>query len=175
MADQGEEKRKFKRYNTDVEIYFDFIYDLEMKVKFELIDQEGEESLSDKYLAVSRNISVGGLCFASSEKVRQGDLLHLEVYLPGAKEPIHMKGRVEWCKPVPALSYEERLLEEIEGQRVFEVGVRLMLVNEESVDESIHHDAAYDVDWSIVLESVFGNYRTLMEGKYKPQNEKENG
>ena len=173
MADQGKERRKFKRYGTDVEIYFDFIYDLETKVKFELIDQTGENSLSDKYLAVSRNISVGGLCFVSSKRVRQGDLLHLEVYLPGAKEPIDMKGRVEWCKPVSP-SYEERLLEEVEGHRVFEVGVRLMFVNEESVDESIHHDAAYDVDWSVVLESVFGNYMALMEGKYKPQTKKEN-
>ena len=170
MADQSKEKRKFKRYNTDVEIYFDFIYDLETKVEFELIDKEGKKTLSDKYSAVSRNVSVGGLCFASSKRVKQGDLLHLEVYLPSAKEPIDMQGRVEWCKPVPP-SYEERILEEMEGHRVFEVGVRLISVKEESVDESIHHDAAYDVDWSVVLESIFGNYRMLMEGKYKSQEE----
>ena len=170
MADQNKEKRKFKRYGTDVEIYFDFIYDLETKVEFELIDRKKEVPLSDKYSAVSRNVSVGGLCFASSKKVDQGDLLHLEVYLPGAKDPIHMKGQVEWCKPVFP-SYEERLLEEMEGQRVFETGVRLLSVKEQSVDESVHHDAVYDVDWSVVLESIFGNYRMLMEGRYKSQSE----
>ena len=170
MADQSKERRKFKRYNTDIEIYFDFIYDLETKVEFELIDEKGEKSLSDKYSAVSRNVSVGGLCFATSEKVNQSDLLHLEVYLPGSGDPIHMKGQVEWCKPVPP-SYEERILEEMEGRRVYEVGVRLLFVNEESVDDSIHHDAIYDVDWSIVLESIFGNYRTLMEGRYKSESE----
>ena len=168
MADQGKERRGFKRYNTDVEIHFDFIYDLETKVKFELIDKKRKKVLSDKYSAVSRNVSVGGLCFASSKKVKQSDLLHLEIYLPGAKGPIHMKGRVEWCKPVLP-SYEERLLEEMEGHRIFEVGVRLLSVGEISVDESIHHDAIYDVDWSVVLESIFGNYRMLMEGKYKPK------
>ena len=170
MAGQGKEKRKFKRYNTDVEVYFDFIYDLQTKVEFELIDRKGENISREKHSAISRNISVGGLCFASSKKVKQDDLLHLEVYLPGAKDPVCMKGHVEWCKPVPP-SYEERILEEMEGHRVFEIGVRLLCVNKDSVDESIHHDAAYDVDWSIVLESVFGSYRALMEGKYKSQSE----
>jgi hypothetical protein len=170
MTDQGNEKRKHKRYNMDAEIHFDFIYNLETKVEFELINKNGEKAISDKYSAISRNVSVGGLCFASYKKVNQGDLLHLEVYLPGAEEPIHMKGQVEWCKPVPP-TYEERLLEEVEGHRILEVGVRVLSVGELSVDQSIHHDAAYDVDWSIVLESIFGNYRMLMEGKYKPKAE----
>jgi hypothetical protein len=79
-----------------------------------------------------------------------------------------MKGQVAWCKPVVP-SYEDRLQEDIEGKRTFEVGVRLLKVNGVSVAESIHHDAVYDVDWSIVLESIFGNFRMLMEGKYKPR------
>lgn len=166
MNNKSMEKRKYRRYNTEAEIYFDFIYDLETKVEFELIDQKGEKALSEKYSAISRNVSVGGLAFRSSQKVKQDDLLHMQVYLPGSTESIDMKGKVEWCKPVRP-SYEDRLLEEIEGQRVFEVGVRLLFVNEQSVEESIHHDQIYDVDWSIVLEHVFGNYRLLMEGKYK--------
>ena len=170
MTEHSKERRKFKRYNMDAEIHFDFIYDLETKVKFEIIDQEDNKVTSDKYLAISRNISVGGLCFVSSKKLKQAELLHLEVYLPGAKDPIHMIGRVEWCKPVPP-SYEDRILEEMESKRVYEVGVRSLSVNEVSVDESIHHDAVYDVDWSIVLESVFGSYKTLMEGIFKSQSE----
>ncbi len=166
MNDKGKERRKHKRYNTDVEIYFDFIYDLETKVKFEVIDKEGEAVSSKKYSAYSRNVSVGGLCFSSTKKVAQGDLLHLEVYVPGAEKPVHMKGKVEWCKPA-TISYKDRLHEEVEGQRIFEVGVRLITVGGKPVEETIHHDAAFDVDWSIVLESVFGNYRLLMEGKHK--------
>jgi hypothetical protein len=165
------ERRKYDRYKTDVEIYFDFIYDLETKVKFELIDEKGEAVSSEKYPAVSRNVSVGGLCFSSIQRVTQGDLLHLEVFLPGIGDPVNMKGRVEWCKPI-VLSYEDRLQEEVEGYRPFEVGVRLMFVGDQKVDDTIHHDATYDVDWSIVLESIFGNYRMLMEGKYKPKGEK---
>lgn len=172
MADQGKERRKHKRYNMDIEVHFDFIYDLETKVKFELMDKKGDKPISDKYSGYSRNISVGGLCLATTKKVQQGDILHLEIYLPGSKEepPIHMNGRVEWCKPV-APSYHERLMEDVEGRKIYEVGIRLLTVNGQSVDESIHHDPAYDVDWSIVLESIFGNYRTLMEGIFKSQRE----
>ena len=122
------------------------------------------------FSAMSRNISVGGLCFVSSRKAKQDDLIHIEIYLPNAKDPIHMIGKVEWCKPAMR-SYEDHLHEEVEGQPIFEVGTRLLSVDNKSVDESIHHDAVYDVDWSIVLESVFGNYRALMEGMYKSQSE----
>ena len=166
MTDKKRERRKAERYKTEVEIYFDFAYDIETKVKFELIDREKEKVLSRKYSAVSRNVSIEGLCFVSRKKMEQGDLLHLEVYLPSAKDPIHMKGEVKWCRPVPP-SHDAP--DDKKTQYSFETGVKLMLVNEEPVHESIHHDKVYGVDWSIVLESVFGNYRMLMEGKYKFQ------
>lgn len=167
MTGRKDERRKAERYRTEVEIYFDFAYDIETKVKFELIDRQKEKALSRKYSAVSRNVSIEGLCFVSRKKVEQGDLLHLEVYLPAASEPIHMKGEVKWCRPVPPspdASPEDKKI-----QCSFETGVKLMLVNGEPVHKSIHHDQAYGVDWSIVLESVFGSYRMLMEGKFKSQ------
>ena len=163
MTDKKKERRRFKRFKTKVEIYFDFAYDIETKVKFELLDQKGKEALSGKYPAVSQNVSVGGLCFACRRKVKQGDMLHLEVYLPGSRKPIHMKGEVEWCKPVVP-SFEDRAAKEkVRGS--FEVGVKLMFVNGKSVSESIYHDEMYNVDWSIVLETVFGSYGVLMKGK----------
>ena len=58
-----------------------------------------------------------------------------------------MIGKVEWCKPARR-SYEDHLHEEVEGQPIFEMGTRLLSVDNKSVDESIHHDAVYDVDWS---------------------------
>ena len=152
----------------EAEIYFDFIYDLKTKVEFELMDRKKEKIVSERYSGVSRNVSVGGLSFIGSKQVNQGDLLHMDVFLPGSKEAIDMKGLVAWCKPIVP-SYEDRLQEDVEGKRTFEVGVRLLNVNGLSVDESIHHDAVYDVDWSVVLESIFGNFRMLMEGKYKPK------
>ena len=76
-----------------------------------------------------------------------------------------MRGRVKWCKPVSFSSKD--VSEEENNQYTFEVGVRLISVNEESVAKSIHHDKTYDVDWSIVLEAVFGNYQMLMDGRHK--------
>lgn len=166
MTDKKQERRKHVRHKTKAEIYFDFAYDIETKVKFELVDQKGEKALSKKYSAVSRNVSVGGLCFACQKRIKQGDLLHLEVYLPSSKEPIHMKGEVEWCKPVSS-SFDDYAPEEGKGRRFFEVGVRLMFVNGDSVPDSIYHDTLYNVDWSIVLEKVFGSYGMLMKEKDK--------
>jgi len=166
MTGQGKERRKHKRFNMDAEIYFDFIYDLETKVEYELIDKKQEKPLSEKYSAISRNVSVGGLCFVGTKEVKQDDLLHMEVYVPRAKKPIHMKGETVWCKPATP-TYQDLIIADVEGKRYFEVGVRLLEVNGVSVDESIHHDPTYDVDWSVVLESIFGNFKMLMEGDYR--------
>jgi len=163
MADRKKERRQFDRYKTKVEIYFDFAYDVETKVEFAFIDQKGKSVLSKKYPAVSQNVSVGGLCFICHRKVKQGNLLHLEVYLPSSEKPIYMQGEVEWCKPT-LLSFDDPASDK-KKQRSFEVGVRLMFVNGESVPDSIYYDKMYKVDWSIVLERVFGSYGAFVRGK----------
>ena len=40
MDHEKKNKRKYKRYNTEAKVYFDFAYDLETKVKFELVNEE---------------------------------------------------------------------------------------------------------------------------------------
>ena len=37
--DKDRDKRKYKRFNTEIEVYFDFAYDLETKINFELLDK----------------------------------------------------------------------------------------------------------------------------------------
>ena len=81
-------KRKYKRYNTEAKIYFDFAYDLETKVKFEFVD--GKKRLKKQYLAVSRNFSAEGLCFVSHMDVEIKDRLYMELYLHNEVEPIPM-------------------------------------------------------------------------------------
>jgi len=169
MADKFPEKRKAKRYSTEVKIHFDFAYDLETKVDFELIDKNKKESLSEKYHAVGQNISVEGLCFVTYVKVNENDLLHLEVYLPSAKNPIDMKGEVIWCKPIS--SSQHHGLEGGENQKTYQVGVKLLFVDGLSVQETVHYDEEYEVKWSVVLESVFGSYKMLMGEKYKKKSE----
>jgi hypothetical protein len=164
MVKRENEGRKFKRHDTEVKIYFDFAYDLETKVNFEFIDKKGK-ILPEKYEALSRNISVEGLCFLSNKKVVRGDFLHLEVYLPSAKDPIHMKGEVKWCRIFESSS--DASLTEKKGNPIYHAGVKLLFVNGQPVHETIHYDKEYDVNWSIVMETVLGSYRIMMRERSK--------
>jgi len=164
MKDKEENKRKFKRYSTEIEVYFDFAYELETKIKFEFIDKD--KSVSKLYQAISRNISVEGLSLVSHKKVKPGDKLHMELYLPNTKNPIHMTGEVKWCRNAPS-SYEQYGLQGKKNQNIYQAGVQLVSVNNEPVPDSVHFDKEYEVNWSVVLESVFGNYKMLMGEKFK--------
>jgi hypothetical protein len=165
MDGEKKDKRRYKRYNTEAKIYFDFAYDLETKVEFELIKEDKKPGSKKKYLAVSRNISAEGLCFVSHKNVQEGDLLYMEVYLPNAVEPIHMTGKVKWCDAVSESS--TYVLGDKKNKQMYHIGIILSHVNGESVHDSIHFDKEYGVNWSVVLESVFGSYKMLMGEKYK--------
>jgi len=165
MGKEKKERRGYERYKTSIDIHFRCIYDLTTKVEFELIDQKKGKAGSKKYPAVSRNVSAGGLCFVCDKELKQGDLLYIEVYLPSTKEVIPMRGEVRWCKPFSPSS--DDVSQKENKQYAFQTGVKLISVKKELVDESIHHDKVYNVDWSIVLETIFGNYRVLMGGRYK--------
>jgi len=167
---KDENKRKFKRYNTEIEVYFDFAYDLETRIKFEFIDKKKDESVSKLYQAISRNISAEGLSLVSYKIVKPGDNLHMELYLPSTKNPIHMEGEVKWCRIAPT-SYEQYGLKGKKDQDIYQAGVRIVSVNNEPVPESVHFDKEYEVNWSVVLESVFGNYKMLMGEKFKKKPE----
>jgi len=168
MNYEGRNKRKYKRYNTEARIYFEFSYDLETKVEFELIKNGKKERSKRKYLAVSRNISAEGLCFVSHKAVKGGDSLYMEVYLPSVVEPIHMRGEVKWCDAVPGFS--TYVLDNKKNKQMYHIGVILSSVGGDPVNESIHFDKEYGVNWSVVLESVFGSYKMLMGEKYKRKN-----
>lgn len=170
MVYEKKNKRKYKRYNTEARIYFDFAYDLETKVKFELVDGKRKAKSKKQYLAVSRNISAEGLCFVSHKNVAIEDNLYMEVYLPNAVEPISMTGMVKWCDPVSESS--TYVLGDKKNKQMYHIGVILNLVDGESVGESVHFDEEYGVNWSVVLESVFGSYKMLMGERYKRKNKK---
>ncbi|NQU19112.1 PilZ domain-containing protein [bacterium] len=156
------ERRKYERYETDAKVYFRVIYEIETKVEFQILDKEKKDRpLSEKYPAMSRNVSVEGLCFISDKKLEKGDMLYLEVYLPSEKSPIYMKGKVRWSQ---SASLKQR------EKNKFDTGVKLISVEDKSVLSSIYYDEANKVVWSIVLDSVFGNFRKLAQKKAHPRN-----
>ena len=148
------EKRKYSRYETEAKIYFRVNYDIETKVRFQVLDKDRERLLSRKYAALSRNVSVEGLGFSSNRKLRKGDIVYLEVYLPKQAKPIYMTGEVRCSNPALAKQkYNYR----------FNSGVRLLTVSGKPVTASVYFDKEYQVLWSIVLDSIFGNFRRLMQ------------
>jgi hypothetical protein len=147
------ERRKYERYGTEAKVYFRVVYEIETKVEFRIVDGRLGEGVSQKYPAISKNVSVEGLCFTSQKQLEKGDMLYLEVYLPHLKKPICMEGRVRWSQPLP-------------GQKekgVFDTGVKLIKVEGKSVMASIYYDEPNRVIWSVVLDSIFGNFRKLTQ------------
>lgn len=147
------ERRKYERYDTEAKIYFHVNFDIKTKVKFQLLDKDIERALSKKYSALSRNISAEGLRFSSDKKLKKGNSLYLELYLPKQKKPIPMTGEVRWSRA--ALGGAKK-------KYGFDSGVKLITISGRSVSSSIYYDKDHKVVWSVVLDSVFGNFRRLM-------------
>jgi len=156
MSDYPNERRKGQRFETDVRVYFYFTYDLNTKVEYRRVENPKHNILSEKHLATSKNVSVEGLCFVSSEQLKKGDELFLDVYLPGVNEPIQMDGMVRWSKNIPA-----------NQTKYYDTGVLIRTVNGEDVKNSIHHDKEYDVEWSDLLEMVLGNYSIVSKKRHQ--------
>ena len=156
--DQPPEKRKYERYDTALKLYFDRGFEVETKVKYQLLDKQNDKPISRKYAALSKNVSAEGLSFLASQQLNPGDYLHLEVYLPTATKPVRMEGEVRWSNPMAA--------DKREGP-MFQTGVLLTKVNGEAVDPTIHFDKQYQVSWSNVLESVLGHFKDLAKKNIK--------
>ena len=150
------ENRKFERYDTEVRILFQVAYDIQTKVEYRVINPD-QDSASPKYSALSKNISVEGLCFSSVQKLEVGDILSMELYLPAHKDPIPMQGEVRWSEKKSPSQKSDK----------FDTGVKLMTINGKPVHESIYFDQDNKVVWSLVLESVFGSFRIFAQKQKK--------
>ena len=105
----GGEQRKFPRSKAGVEI------------RWRKIASFGEKA--GQCFAHSKDVSLGGVCLMVTEVLRQGDLLYLDVKLPG-QSTLYLQGkvvRVNWDAPyVPG------------KEKKCEVGVQFMDLKEES-------------------------------------------
>ncbi len=157
MEKSPQDKRKYPRYNTDVEVFFQIAYDFRTKVNYQVVEQE--KTLSRKYSALSRNISAEGICFVSEKKLEKGDVLSMEIQLPGEKAVIPMTGEVRWS----SLASDETI-----SDNKFDTGVKLLTVNGKTVADSIYFDKDNQVVWSVALEEIVGQFRiTAQERKKK--------
>lgn len=153
MNTQKNEVRRYDRYTTDVKVHFYVPYDLKTKLTFQFKESFPDESLNERFLGVTQNISAGGICFVSEQRLQQGDYILIDIYLPGLQKPISMEGEVKWSKVS-------------EDGLQFYSGVQLTKVYDKPVEESIYFDQEHQVIWSNVLEQVLGSFAILHKKMY---------
>ncbi len=143
-----DERRQHGRYDTDLKIAFSVNFDLETKIKFKVKSDKKESEHT--HTAFGHNISVEGLGFSSEVNLKKGDQLVMDVFLPAGTIPICMEGRVMWCSLADSSS-------SYPGK--YRAGVKISKVQGEAVEKTIVFDPANKIQWSIVLESVFGGFK----------------
>lgn len=153
MTHKKNEVRRHDRYDTNVKVHFYVPYDLKTKVNFKFKEPFPDESLNKKFTGVTKNISAGGICFVSDQRLLKDDCILIDIFLPGVEKPISMEGEVRWSKVS-----EEGLH--------FYTGVQLTKVFDKLVEESIYFDQEHQVIWSIVLDQVLGNFALLHKKMY---------
>jgi hypothetical protein len=157
VDDQSQEKRKYPRFDTELDIKFRVNYDIKTKLDYQEIDKEKHTALTEKRSALSQNVSAEGICFVSDELVEIGTFLYLEVYVPNSEKPVCMEGEVRWSREVK---------DDKKGNH-FLTGVQLAIIDGEKVEKTIFFDEAHQMTWSAVLESTLGQYRIIGQQRDK--------
>ncbi|MFH1478752.1 MAG: PilZ domain-containing protein [Candidatus Omnitrophota bacterium] len=98
------ERRRFIRFKDDINI------------RYNVLPKKSNTSPSK-----SIDISQGGLCLLTYEKLRERSSLQLELDVPGQAKPLIVKGQVMWTRTLQ--SHDK------EGRRLFYAGIKFYKVN----------------------------------------------
>lgn len=101
-----EDKRKFPRLPFNIDVEYKVLSD----------------DLQDVSLTLTKNISAGGICILSLEKLDIGKNLSLNFSLPEIKEPINATGKVVWI--------EEFSVGDTKSSKAFDAGIEFTKINE---------------------------------------------
>ncbi len=167
MKQRNQENRRYKRHSTQGQLVYNFTYDVKTEMEFQIEDKNFSSESARKFSALSKNLSAEGMCFISDKKLRKGTPLHVSLHLPESNETVDMEGEVKWSESCRA---EERIRQQAD-KPLFDTGIKLWEVNGRPVSESIHYDELFKLQWSVVLESVFGKYRLIMDERKKEKQE----
>jgi hypothetical protein len=124
------ERRKYVRLDTEV--------------KIECTPVEGKEQ---SVQAVTKNISVQGICFNSNKRFKSQSPMNLEVFIPGTNEPIKLEGEVVWCQEVKSAKAGSPL--------TYDTGVRLVNIEQSNEGKFFMY----------VLDKVVESYSKKQMGK----------
>ena len=93
--------------------------DVAAKVNFRVIKKERKERTAvstENTSAMSKNVSVEGVCFKSKKQLPPGKEIDLQISFPSEPEPLLLEGEVRWSRPIQV---------EGEAETMFETGVKL--------------------------------------------------
>lgn len=79
-----DERRKFPRFSLGVEVQWKKV--------------PRAEERTARHISQVKDISLGGVCLVLHPDIQAGDILQMEIRLPG-KPAIEAKGRVAWVNP----------------------------------------------------------------------------
>lgn len=105
MRKVTEERRRFIRLKVPIEAKY-------------VIEEDPNQAR--KHVA-TEDLSCDGLRFISGEKIDDGSIIDLNLTIPGAANPVHMKGKTIWSRKISA-----------EDTSPFEVGVEFMQIEEDN-------------------------------------------
>ncbi len=101
------EKRKFVRFDDDIRIRY-------------LINKDDSMYRHSK----TTNISKGGICLVTYEKLKEKSNLNIELDVPNSSKSIEVKCQVVWTKNLQNTDSE--------GRRMFYVGVKFTKINSQN-------------------------------------------
>ena len=100
-----EERRRFIRLEVPIEVKY--------------VVEEDSDPVRKR--VATKDLSCDGLRFISERKLDEGSLLDLNLTIPGATNPVHIKGKAIWSKKLST-----------EDAAPFEVGVEFVQIEEDN-------------------------------------------
>lgn len=105
MKKSMEERRRFIRLEVPIEVKY--------------VIEESPDQVRRR--VDTKDLSCDGLRFICEEEVSDGSLIDLNLTVPGATNPIHIKGKAVWSRKIST-----------EDAAPFEVGVEFMQIEEDN-------------------------------------------
>jgi len=84
-------------------------------------------SPTNEKISLTRNISKGGICLIAYEKLNQGEMLDLNIFIPEQEKPITATGKIAWVK--------EFIIGDPEKGKRYDVGVEFIKANDEELEK----------------------------------------
>ena len=137
MTDLNQERRKFPRIEREIIVRYKIL------------------STPEKQLdAKTKNISAGGMCLVTREKMELGTVVAMEIRFPQMREPILTTSRIIWCS-------ESKLGPNPAGHMRFDNGIEFTQISEADRQQIIKYvktelEKEKGGDWKIGLIRNFG-------------------